>query len=396
MVLQEVKDNLNNCIRPFWHSLIDHEYGGFYGRMDINLKLYKDAEKGTILNSRILWFFSSAYALEPNENDLECAEHAYAYMINHCVDREYGGVFWSTNYDGTPLDTSKHTYNQAFAIYGLSAYYAVTKKKEALDLAMALYDLIEKKCRDQYGYLEAFDRKFEPVSNEKLSENGILAEKTMNTILHVLEAYTELYKVSGSPRVADSMKWIFGTIAGKVYNPSLHRQNVFFDKMMTNLIDLQSYGHDIETTWLLDRGLEVLGDGKLIEQFRPITKDLVASVYERAYMPDGSVINEAENGIKDTTRIWWVQAESMVGFTNAYQKNPADTKYLEAVVAIWEYCKKYLIDKRPGGEWFWDVDENGVPSSKKDIVEPWKCPYHAGRMCIELIRRGVEPASKGE
>lgn len=388
-MIEQIKSNLNNCIRPFWYNLMDKENGGFYGRKDFDLNLHKDAEKGVILNSRIMWFFANSYMLNPNDQDLECANHAYDYMVKYCVDKEFGGTYWSTNYDGTPLDTTKHTYNQAFSIYALSSYYDATKKQEALDLAVSLFKLIEEKCTDEYGYLEAFDREFVPVSNEKLSENGIIAEKTMNTLLHVFEAYTELYRVAKMPEVKERLIWMMNVFADKVYNEGKRRQDVFFDREMNNLIDLHSYGHDIETAWLLDRGLEVVGDKEMEAKLSPITQALTKNIYELAYI-DNSVVNECENGVVDTNRIWWVQAEAIVGFINGYQKNPEKTEYLEAAKSIWGYIEEHLIDKRPGSEWFWDVDKNGEPVSKKDIVEPWKCPYHNGRMCIEVIRRNVD------
>jgi mannobiose 2-epimerase len=391
MFIDEVKANLNDCIRPFWIGLMDKENGGFYGRKDFDLKLYKEAEKGVILNSRILWFFSNSYLFLPNDEDMACANHAFDYLMNHCLDKEYGGVYWSTNYDGTPLDTTKHTYNQAFAIYALSSYYDASKKQEALDTAFDLFHMIEEKCTDEFGYLEAFDRTFQPVENDKLSENGIIAEKTMNTLLHVFEAYTELYRVSKNAEVKEKMVRILDIFVDKVYNPQLHRQDVFFDREMNNLIDLQSYGHDIETTWLLDRGVAVLGDKEIEAKITPITNALAGYVYELAYK-DKSLVNECENGVVDTTRVWWVQAETVIGFLNAYQKNPDKKEYLEAAKSVWGYIRDNIVDKRPGSEWFSEVDENRQPTSKKDIVEPWKCPYHNGRMCLEVIRRNIDVA----
>jgi mannobiose 2-epimerase len=391
MFIDEVKANLNDCIRPFWIGLMDKENGGFYGRKDFDLKLYKEAEKGVILNSRILWFFSNSYLFLPNDEDMACANHAFDYLMNHCLDKEYGGVYWSTNYDGTPLDTTKHTYNQAFAIYALSSYYDASKKQEALNTAFDLFHMIEEKCTDEFGYLEAFDRTFQPVENDKLSENGIIAEKTMNTLLHVFEAYTELYRVSKNAEVKEKMVRILDIFVDKVYNPQLHRQDVFFDREMNNLIDLQSYGHDIETTWLLDRGVAVLGDKEIEAKITPITNALAGYVYELAYK-DNSLVNECENGVVDTTRVWWVQAETVIGFLNAYQKNPDKKEYLEAAKSVWGYIRDNIVDKRPGSEWFSEVDENRQPTSRKDIVEPWKCPYHNGRMCLEVIRRNIDVA----
>ena len=289
------------------------------------------------------------------------------------------------NYDGSPKDTTKHTYNQAFSIYALSAYYEASGDSEALDLALQLFHTIEEKCTDEGGYLEAFTREFKPESNDKLSENGVLAERTMNTLLHALEAYTELYKVSKDSKVKERLKWLLDVFADKVYNPELKRQEVFFDKDYNSLIDLYSYGHDIETSWLLDRATEVLGEAEYTEKITKITDILAEQIYELAF--DGhSVLTECEKGVPYTVRVWWVQAESIVGFINAYQKS-GDKKYYEAAEKVWEYIKEYFIDKRPGSEWFWDLNADGTPRVGRPIVEPWKCPYHNGRMCLEIMSR---------
>ena len=390
---EEITKHLTDDIIPFWKNLRDDEFGGYYGYLDYDLKLDKKAEKGCILNSRITWFFSNAYTLLKDKSLLEEADHGYEFLKEHCIDKEYGGIYWSMKYDGTPLDTTKHTYNQAFCIYALSSYYEASGKQEALELARKLYELIETRCMDDNGYLEAFTRDFKPESNEKLSENGVLAEKTMNTLLHVLEAYTELYRVSHDEKVGDRLRWIMDTFADKVYNPKLKRQEVFFDKDYNSIIDLHSYGHDIETAWLMDRSLEVLGDAAYTEKLTPITKALTENIYNVAF--DGhSLSNECDKGVVDTNRVWWVQAETIVGLLNGYEKDPSKTQYKEAAEAAWQFIKEHVIDKRQGSEWYWLVRQDGSPVEGKPIVEPWKCPYHNGRMCFEVIKRSRKEGGK--
>lgn len=389
MWVKEVEKELKEHIIPFWIGMQDKEYGGFYGMLDIDLNLDKKATKGCILNSRILWFFANAYLMYKDESYLDAAGHAYDFMKKAMFDQENGGIYWAVTYDGKPLDTTKHTYNQAFAVYALSSYYDATKDAEALKLAYDLVDVIEKKCCDEGGYLEAFDIYFKPAGNDKLSENGVEAGRTMNTLLHVFEAYTELYRVDGKEEIGNRLRWMLDIFVEKMYNPALRRQEVFFDMEYNTLIDLHSYGHDIETAWLIDRGLDVLKDEEYDKKLEPVISALEENVYRLAF--DGNALyNECEKGVNDTKRIWWVQAEAMVGFLNAYTKHPEKAEYLQAVEKIWEYIKEYIIDKRPGSEWLSEVDEKGIPFTRKPIVEPWKCPYHNGRMCLEVVKRAKQ------
>ena len=408
----EMLSHLLGNIAPFWLGLIDREYGGFYGLLTYDLKLDKKAVKGCILNSRILWFFSNLLLLEKRSGERpggstdkeKACTQAYDFLKKAFLDRENGGVYWSVSYNGEPDDKTKHTYNQAFAIYALSSYFDASGDKEALRLAYDLRRVVEEKCRDKEGYLEAFSADFKPAGNEKLSENGVEAVRTMNTLLHVYEAYTEYLRVlkkadmniscgfdlvKEKEAVENDTRFILDIIADKIYNPTLKRQEVFFDRDYNSLIDLHSYGHDIEASWLVDRGLDILDDPVYTEKIRPINEALAKRIYERAYV-DHSILNECEKGVDDTTRVWWVQAEGVLGFMNAAAKcraagdEEAALKYEEAAEDIWGYIKDKIIDKRPGSEWYSQVDKDGNPDPSRDIVEPWKCPYHNGRMCIYL------------
>lgn len=381
----EIAEELTGRIIPFWKSMRDNARGGFYGLLDCNLNLDRNAPKGCILNSRILWFFSSACKVLGDEGLAEYARHAYSFLKEFCLDKKNGGVFWSLNADGTVLDSAKHTYNQAFAIYALSSYYGMTGDAEALETALSLFKIIEEKCTDEGGYLESFTQDFKPESNEKLSENGVLADRTMNTLLHVMEAYTGLYQVSKNQQVKERLQFALTVFAEKIWNAQLKRQEVFFDKSYRSLIDLYSYGHDIESSWLIDRALEVLGDSDLSRKLAPVTQEMAQHIYSVAFK-NGSVLNECDRGAVNETRVWWIQAESIVGFFNAYQKTGSN-QFLDAAISVWQFIKKYIADKRQGGEWFGYVDKNGVPDFSRPIVEPWKCPYHNGRMCLEIIQR---------
>lgn len=382
-LVNEVRDELTKRIIPFWKSLRDDKNGGYIGLVDFNLKRYPDAERGCILNSRILWFFSETYMYLGDPSLLLEAEHAYE-MLKRMTDRECGGVYWSIAPNGSVLDSTKHTYNQAFAIYALSSFYRASKNPEALALAKDLFGLIETKCRDSKGYLEAFTADFKPAGNDKLSENGVEAGRTMNTLLHVMEGYTGLYEASKSEDVRKRLYEICDIFEHKIYNRERRRQEVFFDKDYNTLIDLHSFGHDIETSWLMDHTLDVLGDDILTSKIRPLLIEMAYNTYDLAFTDHG-FHNECERGKTDTTRIWWVQAEALLGFLNAY-KHTDDDKFREAYLSQWRYIRDVLSDRRPGSEWFWSVSEDGKPY-EKPIVEPWKCPYHNGRMCLEILKR---------
>lgn len=352
--------------------------------MTHRLEVSHDEPKGVVLNSRILWFYSEAYRLTGDESLIAYANHAYRFLSEKCIDKRFGGVYWTMNFDGTPLDTMKHTYNQAFAIYALSAYSRSFDNRDALKLALSLFDIVEECTRDEVFYGDAFTVDWEPALNEALSENGIIAEKTMNTALHLIEAYTELFRISNDSRVETSLKYLLKRTVNNIYDSSVGRLQVFFDYNMNEIGDIHSYGHDIEASWLLDRACEVLDDDELISEVNFVTQRIAENVYSLAFR-NNSLINERFGNKVDTNRVWWVQAEAVVGFLNAYHKS-GDEKFLDASKDILNFILKYQIDKRCG-EWFCELDDSFKPIPNLDMAGLWKCPYHNGRMCIEVIRR---------
>ena len=387
----EVHQELTRRILPFWSGLRDAVRGGYVGKMDYDLTRHPEADKGCILNSRILWFFSEAYLLLKDEALLGEARHAYE-MLKRMTDQQNGGVYWSLHADGTVADATKHTYNQAFAIYALSAYFRAGKNPYALERAKVLFRMIEDKCRDAGGYLEAFTADWRPESNEKLSENGVMATRTMNTLLHVMEGYTGLYQVWSDPELKARLYEILDIWESKIYNKEKRRQEVFFDHEYHSLIDLHSFGHDIETSWLTEKTLEALDDPALTARIRPRLLEMADHTWHAAFTDHGFA-NECERGVVNQKRIWWVQAEALMGFLNAWEKT-GETRYWDAMLSQWNYIRDVMTDKRTNSEWFWYVNEDGTPGSDEPIVEPWKCPYHNGRMCIEVLRRGMKEEAK--
>lgn len=389
MMKDEIKEELANRIIPFWNALRDDEHGGWYGLVDGSLNVDKTSVKGVILHSRILWFYSNAYLTLKDPKLLDNAKHAYEFLTEKCYDKEHGGVYWSVNYDGTPYDDMKHSYCQAFFIYALSSYYRASGDKKALELAYEVMELVEKHFADDVAYREKLSRDWATeLANDELSENGLMADKTMNTTLHLMEAYTELYLADHDPKVLERLKFQLDTTYNKIFDKENNKLMVFFDREMNEIGDVHSYGHDIEATWLTDRALDVIGNEKYAEKFRDMDKRIVANIAKIAYDKEsGSLLNEVDKGVVNRTRIWWVQAESVVGFLNAYQRGYGGREYLDTAKNIWSYIKENIADKRPGGEWHAERDDSGNTDPGNNIVDLWKCPYHNGRMCLEALRR---------
>ena len=414
----EMQDVLENNILPFWlNQMQDVENGGFYGRMDGHMQLHPEAEKGAILNARILWSFSAAYRVLGHLVYLEAAKRAYTYFVDHFIDSEYGGIYWSVDYMGQPLDTKKQFYAIGFAIYGLSEYARATGDREALDYALLLYDCIEEHAfdRENNGYMEACTREWGEIADMRLSELDANYPKSQNTHLHILEAYTNLLRclkdlhaqescdyvpVIGSVlpigitipmetivAVEVSLRNLIDIFTDKILNPKTHHLDLFFEMDWTRGAGhLESYGHDIECSWLLHEAALVLGDKKLLTKVEPIIQ-MIAEASAKGLKPDGAMIHEANLDTEyiDEDLHWWVQTENVVGGLNIYQ-HFGDEKALQRAVACWEYIKRNLIDYEHG-EWFWSRYKDGTRNLEDDHAGFWKCPYHNSRMCLEAIER---------
>ncbi len=384
-------DHLENQLIPFWRNMRDEEKGGYFGQRDYSLSIDEEAHKGAIYTSRILWFFSNSYMLLGNDELLEDAEHAYNFIRDQMTDKENGGIYWSVMRDGSMCDTSKHTYAQAFAVYALASYARASGEKEPLELAMELFDIIETKCRDGKRYHEALTDSFVPVINIRLSESGVISKYTMNTVLHLAEAYAELFEAGGEERVRERLAWLLEEYCEKIYNKEKRSLNVFFDENMETLGDIRSYGHEIEASWLMDLAAVTVSScdsdkkyAPLFEKCHEVTVALAEEVYGKAISDSGAFICDAVDGDVETEHTWWAQAESVLGFTNAYLCT-LDEKYLRAAYGVWDYIQDNFIDRREGsGEWYNGVSDDGIPSVGC-LAGEWKCPYHNGRMCIKMV-----------
>ena len=380
---KEMQDVLTGNILPFWiDKMVDHENGGFYGRIDGHGNLHADAEKGGILNARILWTFSAAYRVLGKSEYLEMATRAKNYIIAHFIDREYGGTYWSLDYKGNPKDTKKQFYAIGFMIYGLSEYVRATGDKEALDYAIQLFECIEEHSLDVIynGYIEACTREWGEIADMRLSDLDANYPKSQNTHLHIIEPYANLYRVWKDERLEKALRNMINIFTDKILNPETNHLDLFFEKDWTRGAGhLESYGHDIECSWLMHEAALVLGDAEVLKKVEEIVP-LVAKASEKGLNPDGSMIHEAnlDTGHVDDDLHWWVQAEAVVGFYNIYQ-HFGDESALDKSLQCWQYIKDNLIDYE-GGEWYWSRRPDGTLNLDDDKAGFWKCPYHNGRM----------------
>ena len=388
-----MEDELKRDILPFWiNKMTDNTNGGFYGRIDGHDNLVPNAEKGAILNARILWTFSAACRIFPDNKYAETANRAKRYLIDKFIDKDYGGVYWSVDYKGHPLDTKKQIYALAFAIYGLSEFCRLEGDEEALDYAVRLYEDIESHSFDplKNGYREAFTREWGEIEDMRLSEKDENDSKTMNTHLHILEAYANLYRVWKDDSLKRQLKNLIELFLDKIVDAETGHLKLFFDDDWTCKRRIYSYGHDIEASWLIHEAALVLNDKELLEKVETVIKKIAAAANEGLCL-DGSMIYESLFGdvkTDDTDRHWWVQAENVVGQINLWQ-HFGDSSALDKALNCWQFIKDNIIDKE-NGEWHWSVDKARRVNRKDDKAGFWKCPYHNSRMCLEIIERLVE------
>jgi cellobiose epimerase len=387
---KEVTEDLTRNILPYWSAkMVDNVNGGFYGRIDGNDKVYPEAEKGGILNARVLWTYSSAYRVLGDTSYLRLAKRAKDYILAHFIDSKYGGAYLSLKADGAPSNTRKQVYTNAFFIYALAEYNRATGDKQALAEARKIFELFEKYAADKEygGYYEVFSQDWQRVRERMIGESSDKDEKTMNTSLHVMEAYANLYRVSGDKLVGDRLRNLVEIFLDKIIDKKTSHLICFLDRSWNSTSTVDSYGHDIESSWLLDEAAGLLKNKKLIERVN-VAGFNIANAAAEGYQSDGSMLTEKNyaTGNFRTQRSWWEQAETIVGYLNAFELT-GDESYLNRSLKCWEYTKKYFIDTKNGG-WFSSVSESGVPGGDKAGF--WICPYHSGRMCMEVIERVKE------
>ncbi|MBO5310458.1 MAG: AGE family epimerase/isomerase [Bacteroidales bacterium] len=415
----QVRKELVENILPFWMEKMCTPSGGFLGRISGDGQPDATAPVGGIMTARVLWTFASAYRVLQAEGScraemlqgyMDMALRAKRLIIDRFYDKEYGGTFWSLDADLSPADTKKQIYAIAFAIYGLAELHRACGDSEALEYAVKLFHSIEDHSFDsvQDGYFEAFTRDWKPIEDMRLSDKDANESKTMNTHLHVLEAYTCLYRVWKDPLLEARLRGLILVFEKYILGTDGHLK-LFFDDSWNCGYDIVSYGHDIEASWLLHEAALVLGEADVLARVEALVPKIVKAASE-GFTPEGGMIYEKCGGGAhercgdgcydgpegtdaevDADRHWWVQAESVVGYFNLWE-HFGQPDGLENAIMCWEFIKNNIIDK-DGGEWFWSLRADGSVNREDDKAGFWKCPYHNGRMCMDIMERIAQHAN---
>ena len=383
---KELQLELTNILCYWMQYTIDEEYGGIYGKIDNDNGIDNNAPRGLVLNARVLWAFSAAYNHSKEKKYLLIADRTCRYFIDHFLDKQYGGFYWSVDKYGKTGDEKKQVYGIAFSLYGFSEYYKATSSEEALRQARDCYALIEQYSFDEKkgGYLEAFTRNWQSMEDLRLSQKDANEKKTMNTHLHVVEAYTNLYRIWKDDRLRNSIKLLLENFINHIINKDTGHLNLFFDEEWNVRGNIISYGHDIEAAWLLQEAAEIIEDETLIKTVKEFSIKLAIAA-AKGLDVDGGLWYEKGHEKLVTEKHSWPQAEAMVGFFNSWQLT-GDDKYLRYAFNSWQFIQQYIIDKK-NGEWFWGINGDHTVMKEQYKAGFWKCPYHNTRACMEIIKR---------
>ena len=386
---RQLESELTGNILPFWmNHMVDKVNGGFYGALTNDLQILNEVPRSAILCARTLWTYATAYRKLGGEEYLSMARWAYEYLTHTFLDPEYGGVYWQVDSKGKPVADRKHHYAQAFAIYGFSEYFRATQEPESLVLAQGLFRLLEEYALETVhgGYTEGSSRDWGALADMRLSNRDLNCRKSMNTMLHVLESYTNLLRVWENDQLRGQHKALIKIFLKHILDPRTGHFKLFFDDSWNSLSGIVSYGHDIEGSWLLWEAAEVQDDEVLREEVRQSTLKLAEAVYRDGLEPDGSLLEEGgPDGDVDADKEWWTQAEGMVGFYNAYQLTGQE-RYAQVAIRLWAYIQDKLVD-RVHGDWIKRLRRDGTPVLEGYKTGPWECPYHHSRACFEMLDR---------
>lgn len=386
---RQLREELTGNILPFWMTyVVDKVNGGFYGAVTNDLQVHNEVPRSAILCARILWTYAAAYRRLGEQQYLSMARWAYDYLVNVFLDQEYGGFYWQVDCKGTPVSDRKHHYAQAFAIYGLAEYYLATREPQSLVLAQTVFHLLERHAYEAVyqGYIEGSSRRWETLTDMRLSDRELNSRKSMNTMLHILEAYSNLLRAWDDAHLMAQHRALLETFQQHIIDHQTGHFKLYFDDQWHSLSENVSFGHDIEGSWLLLEAAELQRDSALLAQVHESLTSMATAVYEEGLDNDGSLLYEGgPQGLVDTSKAWWVQAEAVVGFYNAYQRT-GQVRFAKAASRCWTYIQAKVVD-RTHGDWFKRLHRDGTPDHAIYKAGPWECPYHHSRACFEMLVR---------
>lgn len=387
----DAERELRENILPFWlEHARDRARGGFVGRIGPDMRVDAAAPRGVLLTSRILWTFSAAEARFRRREYREMADWALEDLMRRGWDPVHGGLFWTVSAGGEPVDGMKHIYGQAFGMYGLSEYYRATRHRPALDRAIEIYRLLESRARDRKngGYIEAFTRDWrrdDPSGQRTMGGHG---PKSQNAHLHMLEAYANLYRAWPDEGLRRDLVALLELILDRIIDPKTHHLGLFFRDDWTKVSTEISFGHDIELSWLMVEAAQAIGDPALLKRVEGEALAIATAALKQGLDTDGAMFNEAgPNGLTNSNKDWWLQAEAVVGFLNAYQLS-GDPAFLTASRRTWDFIQAKVVD-RVHGDWYEAVSRDGR-ALERPKLSVWKCPYHNGRACLEIVERAKQ------
>jgi cellobiose epimerase len=353
----------------------DPVHGGFHGFNDRQGRPKEDAAKGLVQQTRHLWTFSNWYERREAKPEIKAvADNVYKFLVDHFLDKD-GEYFYSVSRDGKrAVDPKKQLYPQSFAIFALSTYGRVFDNKEARERALTCFRSIDKRTHDE-----------ESGGYDQSNDPGWLApgaQKDTNTHIHLLEAFTALYRATKDATVRQRLEEMVGVVATKLVQPSGYAHKEFYRDFRPHAQPVVSYGHDLETAWLLMDALEALGkaDEKIGQIALTLGKNSAESGFDAA---EGGYYEEGVPGGAPVKleKVWWVQAEALPGLWWLYRLS-GDEVFIDRLEKTLTWIEKKQRDLEYG-EWYWGIMPGGGVGSRGDHKgEEWKASYHGTRALV--------------
>ena len=389
---RDFKTELAQKILPYWlDTAVDREHGGYLLSDDAAKKAPPATEKQLVTQSRMIWGFSHAHLKgfsDDKRNYLKAAEQGYRFLIDHFLDHENGGYYWTTDVLGKPVDQRKIVYGESFVIYGLVEFYRASGDKAALQAALDLYRVLQKRAHDtKYGgWIEHFQRDWTPILDPNADVIVELAGcKSANTHLHLLESLTELYAASHDRAVKQSLAEAI-KINRTWFYPEEPAQSAFHRKPDWSLMTGPrssglSYGHNVEFAWLMIRGQQVLGQKPSWPHFYAHLDHALKYGYDHSL---GGLYSRGidDQPANDTDKVWWVQAEMLAALTDAIRHKPNET-YNVALGKLLQFIVTYQANPKDG-IWLDTVTADGKPKVTAK-AHNWKANYHDVRAMVKFI-----------